>query len=85
MRPTDACNEWEWDRSKPAIVPASWDILTPAGAMSVRSGQAHTTGQCGTVSVGESIELPSLKLSKPVRSMQMFKRPMNKASPHSNP
>mmetsp|Transcript_20110 Transcript_20110/g.55989 ORF Transcript_20110/g.55989 Transcript_20110/m.55989 type:complete len:575 (-) Transcript_20110:259-1983(-) len=32
----------------------------------------------GTVSVGESIELPSLKLSKPVRSMQMFKRPMNK-------
>jgi len=32
----------------------------------------------GSVSVGESIELPALKITKPVRSMQMFKRPMNK-------
>ena len=32
----------------------------------------------GSVSVGDSIELPALKLSKPIRSMQMFKRPMNK-------
>lgn len=32
----------------------------------------------GSVSVGDSIELPALKLSKQVRSMQMFKRPMTK-------
>lgn len=32
----------------------------------------------GSVSVGDTIELPVLKLTKQVKSMQMFKRPINK-------
>jgi hypothetical protein len=33
----------------------------------------------GSISVGETLEVPSLKLTKPVKSMQMFKRPVTKA------
>lgn len=33
----------------------------------------------GSVSVNETIELPALKLQRPVKSMQMFKKPVNKA------
>ncbi|GFH23685.1 eukaryotic elongation factor, selenocysteine-tRNA-specific, partial [Haematococcus lacustris] len=34
----------------------------------------------GAVAVGDTIELPGLKLSKQVKSMQVFKRPVTKAS-----
>eukprot|EP00197_Chlamydomonas_leiostraca_P012833 CAMPEP_0202860212 /NCGR_PEP_ID=MMETSP1391-20130828/2014_1 /ASSEMBLY_ACC=CAM_ASM_000867 /TAXON_ID=1034604 /ORGANISM="Chlamydomonas leiostraca, Strain SAG 11-49" /LENGTH=406 /DNA_ID=CAMNT_0049539353 /DNA_START=60 /DNA_END=1277 /DNA_ORIENTATION=+ len=33
----------------------------------------------GSVCVGDTVELPTLRLTKQVRSMQMFKRPVNKA------
>jgi selenocysteine-specific elongation factor len=34
---------------------------------------------CGSVSVGQVVELPELKLERKVKSIQMFRRPVNRA------
>ncbi len=44
----------------------------------VRTQQTPSACLQGSISVGETLELPALKVSKHVRSMQMFKRPVTK-------
>lgn len=38
----------------------------------------YCTALQGSIGVGDTIELPTLKMTKQVRSMQMFKQPVNK-------
>lgn len=56
-------------------------VARPPQARSPASNLRRAPFHCmlqGSVSVGDTIELPALKLTKQVRSMQMFKRPMAK-------